>query len=272
MTCVPSHSFNDRNYPFWRGDGSNCHQCPPRCPDFTIRRHDTKPSFRFDVEDCDGPIDLTDLVCEVSMWAKARLKKAITVDDTYFGLADNHGFQQAQVGDIIVMDRARAPEQMLVIGFDETNKLILVQRGYNGSVVSDYPKGSGLKIFRVLNAVATTEMVKEDIPQVDGTTKTNVLTRSSLIYEWAAGDTCLPGCYYLEFKLLKMSDSGTLMQSGPFLGVGVSTPSISFISYTPSQTGCGIGEGVEWVQRFPTLEDGFLIRVMDSPTAEDVVA
>lgn len=241
--------------------------CPPdQCPDFVIRRHDTKPDFKFDVEDCDGPIDLTDLVCEASMWVKAKLKKSITVDDTYIGLADGIGFEQAQVGDVIVMSRARAPEQMLVTGFDENNKLIQVQRGYNGSLVSPYAKGSALRMFRVLNSVATTEMVKEDIPQVDGTTKNDVITRSSLVYEWLSADTCLPGCYWFEFKLLKMMDSGGMM-----LGDGsISTP-ISFISYTPSQTGCGMGDGVQWVQRYPTNGDGFLIKIVDSPTAENVV-
>jgi hypothetical protein len=158
---------------------------------------------------------------------------------------------------------------MLITGFDEANKLIQVQRGYNGTLISDYPKGAGLKIFRVLNAVASTEMVKEDIPQVDGTTKTGVLTRSTLIYEWQNGDTCNPGCYFLEFKLLKMMDAGTMVSVGPFAAASV--PSISFISYTPSQTGCGIGDGVDWVRRYPTMGDGFLIQIVDSPTAENVV-
>lgn len=242
--------------------------CPPdRCPDFVIKRHDTKPDFKFEVEDCDGPIDVTDLVCEASMWVKAKLKKSITADDTYIGFADNIGFEQAQVGDVIVMSRARAPEQMLVTGFDENNRLIQVQRGYNGSVVSAYSKGSALRVFRVLNAVATTEMVKEDIPQVDGTTKKDVITRSSLVYEWQAQDTCLAGCYWFEFKLLKMLDGGDMMLNS--YG-SISTP-ISFVSYTPSQTGCGIGDGVQWVQRYPTNSDGFLIKINDSPTAENVV-
>lgn len=242
--------------------------CPPdKCPDFVIRRHDTKPSFKFDVEDCDGPIDLTDLVCEASMWVKGKLKRTITADDTYIGLADNIGFEQAQVGDVIVMSRARAPEQMLVTGFDENNKLIEVQRGYNGSLVAPYVKGSGLRMFRVLNAVASTEMSKEDIPQVDGTTREDVITRSSLVYEWQAADTCLAGCYWFEFKLLGMTETDSLLLSSH----SISTP-ISFISYTPSQTGCGIGDGVEWVQRYPTEGDGFLIKIVDSPTSESVVS
>ncbi len=244
--------------------------CPKRCPDFTIRRHDTRPEFKFEVEDCDGPIDLTNLVCEVSMWAKGKLKKAITTADTYFGLADNIGFEQCMVGDIIVMERARAPEQMLVTGFDEYNKLIKVQRGYNGSLISSFTKGSKLRIFRVLNATAATEMVKEDILQVDGTTKEDVITRSSLVYEWQANDTCLPGCYWLEFKLLKMLGSMSMVSSMYLVG-GLSTPSVSFISYTPDQTGCGLGTGVDWVRRFPIKNEGFLIHIIDSPTSENVI-
>ena len=240
--------------------------CPDRCPDFVIRQYDTKPDFRFDVEDSDGPIDLTDLVCEASMWSKGKLKKALAAVDTQFALADNVGFEQAQVGDVVVMSRARAPEQMLVTGFDETNRLVRVQRGYNGSLVSPYPKGAGLRFFRVLNAVAGTELTKEDIPQVDGTTKKDILTRSALIYEWQSADTSLAGCYWFEFKLLKMMDSGLLLGS-----VSNSTP-VSFVSYTPIQVGLGSGDGVQWVRRYPTSGEGFLVRIGECPTAENVAS
>lgn len=245
--------------------------CPSdQCPDFVIRRHDTKPDLKYDVEDCDGPIDLTDLVVEVSMWAKAKLKKAITVDDTYFGLADNIGFEQAFIGDIIVVNKSRAPEQMLITGFDENNKLIQVQRGYNGSVIGNYVKGTSIRIFRILNAVASTEMVKEDVTEIDGTVTTDVIMRSSLVYSWMPNDTCLPGCYWLEFKLLKMLGSPSMM--GGLYGASISTPSISFISYAPETLGCDMGDGVEWVQRFPAMGEGLLVKITDSPTAENVIA
>jgi hypothetical protein len=87
------------------------------------------------------------------------------------------------------------------------------------------------------------------------------------VYEWLSADTCLPGCYWFEFKLLKMMDSDMMMLGSN----SISTP-ISFISYTPSQTGCGIGDGVQWVQRYPTNGDGLLIKIVDSPTAENVVS
>jgi hypothetical protein len=240
--------------------------CPPGvCPDFQLRRHDTRPELRLDVADCDGPIDLTGLVCEASMWAKGKLKKPLLAADNYLALADNVGFEQASVGDIMVVSRSRAPEQMLVTGFDETNRLIQVQRGYNGSPVGDHRRGTAVRIFRVLNAVAATEMVRESIPQTDGTTLDNVLTRSTLVYEWQPGDTCLAGCFWFEFKVLKMAAS---MAMGMADG-GISAP-ISFVSYTPSVLGCGIGDGVEWVQRYPTAGEGLLVRIIDSPTAENV--
>ena len=84
--------------------------CDPNvCPDFVIRRHDTKPPLKISVEDCDGPLDLRGLVIEANMWALAKLK--IAIDDTidYFRLADDIGFEQIMVGDIIVMDRVRSP-------------------------------------------------------------------------------------------------------------------------------------------------------------------
>lgn len=244
--------------------------CPSdQCPDFVIRRHDTKPDLKYDVEDCDGPIDLTDLVCEVSMWARAKLKKAVAIDDTYFGLADNIGFEQIFIGDIIVVDKPRAPEQMIVTGFDENNKLVQVQRGYNGSAIGNYSKGTTIRIFRILNAVASTEMVKEDITQVDGTVTEDVITRSSLVYSWMPNDTCLPGCYWFEFKLLKMLGSTSMM--GGYYSASISAP-ISFISYASEDMGCDIGDGVDWVQRFPAAGEGLLIKITDSPTAENVIA
>jgi hypothetical protein len=120
-------------------NGSNSCPDPFNCDgafDFSIKRHDTKPPFKVKVVECDGqPMDLTGLILEASMWFKARLKRDIATVDEYFALSDNVGFDQCKIGDIIVMDRVRAPEQMLIIGFDETLKYIQVQRGYNGSLV-----------------------------------------------------------------------------------------------------------------------------------------
>jgi hypothetical protein len=247
-------------------------ECPDKfgciagvCPDFTIRRHDTKPNFKVLVDDCDGPLDLTDLVLEASMWAKAKLKANVATADDYFAFADNIGFGQAMVGDIIIMNRTRKPEHMLVIAFDETNKLIQVQRGYHGTKISDWKKGDGLRIFRFLGTTGETEMILQDIIQLDGTTAENQLTESFLIYSWGGTDTCLPGCFYLEFKLLKMEEVVTvsaLATSTPII------PSFTDPNLTPANFGCGLGSGVEWVRRFPVGGEGFLIQIVDSPTAE----
>lgn len=246
--------------------------CPDRfgcssdvCPDFIIKRHSTKPALEVIVKDCNEPIDLEDTVLEVSMWATGKLKAALTADAEYFALADGIGFEQANVGDIIVVDRARHPEQMLVTAFDEANKYIEVQRGYNGTTADAYKKGTKVRIFRFLNAVGETQMTLRDILQEDGTTEEDVLVESKLIYEWSAADTCLPGCYYLELKLLKML--GTVSS---FMGSLSAVPSVvpSFISYSPSQIACDLGEGVEWVRRFPEDREGFVIQVVDSPTSE----
>jgi len=346
--------------------GSGCHSkdacldrfgCPSdRCPDFVIRRHDTKPPLRIAVEDCEGPLDLQGLVVEMNMWALAKLKCKITATDEHFPLADNIGFEQIMVGDIIVMDRVRMPERMLVVAFDEENSLVKVQRGYHGTTPTSWKKGAKMRIFRVLNAPAEAELVFEDQQEVDGTTKKDVLTSAHLIYEWQAEDTCLPGCYWLEFKLLKMIDVVYYLPGGSWIGkthkhsdgffytgsfhtensvrlsydqiqdkyllpdtpwagtthlysdsnyytgsvhndgsvvlnqTGIpSNASISYneggsvstslldISLIPSFTdetltpyyfGCVLGEGVEWVRRFPIDGEGFLIRIEDSPTVD----
>ena len=243
------------------------------CPDFTIKRHDTKPDFKVLVEDCDGAMDLQDdnLILEANIWFYAKLKADITEEDTYFRLVNDVGFDQALVGDIIVMDRARLPEHMLVTAFDEKNKLIQVQRAYNGTSASEWSKGDGMRIFRAMNAPAEIESVLEDIQQMDGTTLTDQLVETYLVYEWQENDTCLSGCYLLEYKLLKMEETEPPASVSAMQCISETPPIVPTFTpswYQPSDFHCGMGAGVEWVRRFPTCGDGFLIMVCDSPTAE----
>ncbi|RTK97704.1 MAG: hypothetical protein EKK64_00380 [Neisseriaceae bacterium] len=237
---------------------------PGVCPDFIIKRHDTKPSFKVLMEDCDGPMDLTGLVLEASMWAKAKLKKEISPEDTYFQLADNIGFSQIMVGDIIVMDRARVPEKMLVTSFDEQNHLVQVQRAYHGTMAQKWKKGTSFKIMKFIGNTAVTEMIYHDVLEIDGTTTEDVLGESFFVYEWNAADTCLPGCYYLEFKLLKMVEEESVQSSS------YSEEFISSISFIPSNLdfNCDKPTGVDWVRRFPMDAEGFLIQILDSPLTE----
>lgn len=241
--------------------------CNGACPDFTIRRNDNKPSFRVKIEDCDGPMDLTDLVVESAMWAKGKLKTAITADDTYFAFADNIGFNQIMIGDIIIMERARMPEKMLVTAFDEDNRLVQVQRAYHGTTAQKWKKGTPLRIMKFFGATASSEMLYQDILEIDGTTTVNVLTESFFVYEWGANDTCLPGCYFFEFKLLKMTEVTEMgfVQS-------MSTPSV-IPSFTPSNLSvtdfnCGLPAGIEWIRKFPSDVEGFLVKIFDAPNTE----
>jgi len=239
------------------------------CPDFQIKRHDTKPSLKVNIKDCGDPIDLTDVVVEVSMWANAKFKTVVATDDTYFKLADNIGFNQVLINDIIIVsDQIRAPEQMLVTGFDEEDFQIRVERGYHGTDVRSYKKGTKIKIFRMLNSVGGTELVLSDVLQVDGTTETDVLTESNITYDWLPQDTCLPGCYYLEFKLLKMTSVG--MSMAPlYLNTPSATPSFSMPNR--NELGCYLGDGVEWVRRFPANTEAYLVQIVDSPTSEALI-
>jgi hypothetical protein len=259
------------------GCGTSSPGCPDKfgciqgqCPDFEIKRHDTKPPFKVSVEDCDGPLDLTDLVVEANMWAKGKLKANIADTDTFFGLADNIGFEQIMVGDIIIMSRPRLPEYMLVTAFDEDDKLVMVQRGYAGSTPTKWKKGTPLRIMKMMNAPALSEMVMQDIINIDGTTKKDQLTQSFLVYEWQAKDVCLPGCYYFEFKLMKLLDvvspEDDPDDEGPYPPNVV--PSFTSPSLTPEDFGCVKGIGVDWIRRFPVNGEGFVIHVVDSPTVE----
>jgi hypothetical protein len=261
------------------GSNSNCPTtdgCVPGiCPDFVIRRHDTKPAFKVKIDDCDGPLDLTDLVLEASMWAKGKLKTALNTEHTVLSLADNIGFNQIMVGDVLIMDQARLPEKMLVLGFDEPNYLVHVQRGYHGTPIQTWKRGTSLKIMKFTNVPASTEMLYQNILEIDGTTTSDVLTDSFFIYDWQSQDTCLPGCYYLEFKLMKMVASVSSQMTVPeneipsnIVPSGV-VPSFTNPSLIPSNFGCDINPQIEWIRRFPVDSEGFYIKISDSATFND---
>lgn len=252
MTCN-----SNKNY----STGNNCvdeYGCSSAvCPDFIIRRNDTKPDFKIKVEDCEGPLDVTGLILEASMWARGKIKTAITDADTSFGLADNIGFNQIMIGDVIIVDRPRLPEKMLVTAFDEENRLVQVTRGHDGTTAQAWKKGTPIRIMKFTGAAAQTEMVYQDVLELDGTTTEDVLIETYFIYPWNPGDTCLAGCYYLEFKLIKETVAG-IMEKQDFVGDGL----------TPEDYGCGLADGIDWVRKFPLSSEGFLIRITESPSVE----
>lgn len=244
------------------------HACPTEdgcidgvCPDFEIKRHSTRPVFTVAVTDCGGPLDLTDCVCEVSMWAKAKLKTAITNSATSLQFADNIGYQQCKEGDIIVVDQVRDPEQMRIVGFDEANKTVLVQRAVHSTLAVAHKRGTGLRIFRIRKAPGEITLATEDIEQIDGTVERDVLVSVTLSYSWDAADTCVPGCFYFEFKILKLIVSDL---DDPTLYGSADAESSGFVSYR-----CALPENVEWIRRFPATE-GFLVKIAPSATAENV--
>ncbi len=243
-------------------------QCPDRygcipgvCPDFVIRRHDTRPSFKVNVEDCDGPMDFSNLVVEFSLWARARLRLDTTSEGAFVSFADGIGFYQVMVNDILIFDRPRSPEHMKVIGFDEDNHLIFVQRGVNGTTISNWKKGTPIKIMKAFSNPALSELVLQDVENRDGTKDRDQLTDSFLVYDWKPSDTCLPGCYWGEFKVLSLSN----VETEPDDDADDVTMTMTL---SPSDYGCKLGEGVEWARRFPVTGEGYLIKVEDSPSAE----
>lgn len=216
--------------------------CPDIAPNFCIKRYDTQPSLKISIEDCGGVVDFTDenLVLEANMWAKSKLKINIDNNDEFISFADNIGFFQVMQNDIIVIDKIRTTEHMLVIGFNESNNQIEVQRGYNGTTAQDWKKGSSLRIFRFMDSPAQIESVYENVLKSDGTMSENQLTQTLFSYNWEPNTTDLPGCYWLEFKLIKMAPVSSPPPENP----------------------------VEWTRRFPSNQEGFLIKIIDSPTKE----
>lgn len=235
---------------------SNNLNCPEgMVSDFCIKRNDTRPSFKISIEDCNGPLEEEEnIIVEVNMWSKGKLKKALEAESDYFFLADNVGFNQIMIDDIIVTNDVRSPEHMKVIGFDEANKAVFVERGFNGTTPRDHSKGSELRIFRAKNVEAEIEYVYEDILQTDGQNKQE-LVNTLLICNWTPNMTCLPGCYWLEFKMIKMK-------------LGFLEEVISFTPTTLEDYGCNYDSNIDWIRRFPLGSEGFLINIVDTPTVE----
>jgi hypothetical protein len=202
----------------------------PRTPDFCIKKNDTRPIFQISFSDCDGAVDLDDenVAVEASMWFNAKLKSQISDTSTTLSFADNVGFDQIFVGDLVVVDKSRNYEFMIVTNINESSKSIQVSRGQEETSASEWPKGTDLKIFRFVDAPAQVESVFEDITQVDGSVL-NELTDTILSFSFASEHTIMPGCYWFEFKISRILP--------------------------------GTGE-IDWVKTIP-LSDGFLINVVD---------
>jgi hypothetical protein len=203
-------------------------------PDFCIKRNSTAPSFKINVEDCDGVVDLTgNFGLQASIWATAKLKRSIDSNDLEIAFADNLAFDLVKQNNIILMSRARNPEKMRITGFDEDAKTITVQRGYDSTQAQSWSKGSSLRVFRVLDGQADIESVIEDVTQEDGTVLKDQLVQTFLVYNWTEDSTSLSGCFWLEFKLTELDDN--------------------------------LSEVIS-VRRYPSEGEGFLIRIIDSPT------
>ncbi len=201
--------------------------------DFCIKRHDTRPSLRISVSDCDGAIDLTDenLFLEASMWFEAKLKSKLDVGASTISLADNTGFDQISIGDVVLLNNVRNPEQLTVLSIDEVTKLIYVSRGQNSTAEQNWQKGSTLKIFRFLRQQAHIESVFEENKNIDETI-TEELVDTFLVFDWSENQTSLPGYYFIEFRLIKVLEN----------------------------------DEIEWEKRFPLEKNGFLINIIDSST------
>lgn len=229
--------------------GQDCSGMPTGCSDFIIKRHDTRPAFKVNITDCDNPIDLTNLVIEASMWTNTKLKKDITNISTTIEFADNIGFDQINEGTIIQIGDNRKFERMLIQSINEDAKTITVFRGQDSTQSYNWKKGSKIRLIRFLNRPAESELEYQDITNLDGTIEENVLARSTLIYNWFAEDTCFWGKYYLEFKVMQV-----------IVATSTTTPNPNYH--------CDLGAGVLWARRFPNDREGFLITILDSPTAE----
>jgi hypothetical protein len=240
----------------WINTTDCCNSSIAGTPDYVTKQHSTYPPLRIEVTDCDQqPYDLKDLVVEANMWTNAKLKTALTINDNLIKFADNVGYDSVGPSSILHVSSGRDFERMTVVGFDDVNKVIQVQRGACDTRIRPWLKGTPVKVLRFINAAAASEMVYSDKENIDGTISLNVLQKSFLIYEWKPEDVCFIGKYYFEFKVLKMN-------------LLTSLDSIDIIPASNIDYHCELGLGVEWARRFPNDKEGFIVEVSASPTAE----
>jgi len=223
------------------GCGNNTSNCSDSddcvvTPNLCIKRGDTKPIFKISFSDCDGPIDLSEeenLVLEANMWIETKLKANITDVQTSLAFADNIGFNYIKINDIVITSSARSSEKMIVTNIDEVNKTATVTRAYEATTAKAWDKGTVLYIFRFRDQPAQIESVFENIESVDGTTN-ETLTDTIFSFEWSSDQTLMPGCYWFEFKLMKI-DPDT--------------------------------DDILWTKRIPLSSSGFMIKIIDSATS-----
>lgn len=220
--------------------GTNCQQntcdnkqystCPEGIsPILCLKRHDTRPSLKVSIEDCEGGLDLSDgdFALHVNMWFNTKLKHDIDDNQLEISFADNIGFYQVAENDLILIDHPRTPEYLLVKGFNETEKTIQVERSQNETFSGSWKKGSFLKVFRVFKEDAEVEQVYEDIIKEDGSNN-NELTDTIFVFNWTVNSTMLPGCFWIEYALSKVNLEAS---------------------------------SIEWTRKFPSNYEGFLVKI-----------
>lgn len=166
------------------------------------------------------------------MWFEAKLKSAVSGTDANLRFADDIGFDSVAIGDVISTSGSRSPEMMLVSSIDESTKTVVVSRGHAGTSPRDWPKGAPISVFRLVDQPAHVESVYEEVESLDGSVSED-LVDTLLVFEWSAGHTSVPGCYWVEFKIMGLDESG----------------------------------GITWTKRVPLSAKGFMVRVIDSPTS-----
>jgi hypothetical protein len=217
------------------GCGQNSSNCQNStcgsASDFCIKRGDTRPVFRVSVEDCDGVVDLTDanLVLEANMWFKAKLKSDLSSSSSTLSFADNIGFNQVNVGDVILTDRPRNSEKMVVTAIDESAKTLTVERGHDSTDAQDWPRGSLLRVFRFMDQPAQIESVFEQVSSLEGSVSEE-LVDTFMVFEFLKEHTLLPGCFLLEFSLAMMEETS-----------------------------------IAWAKKIPLSSEGYVINIVDSP-------
>jgi hypothetical protein len=229
------------NYEIGTGcsQNNNCsglYNCPSdRFTDFCIKRYDTAPSLKMSVENYDDSLDFSqgNFELKVSIWLNCKLKKNITDSETEIQLADNIGFHQIALNNVLVLNRARNPEKLLVTGFVESENKIVVQRGYDSTTPQAWNKGNSITAFRVIDDDAEIELVLEDVTKEDGTIIQDEVVDTLFTYNWSEEATSLPGCYFLEFKLTEYEEGTSDVIS---------------------------------IRKVPVQNEGLLIGVLDSPT------
>jgi hypothetical protein len=182
--------------------------CKEKYFDYIIKKNDTMPYIRYNLKGCDE-LDINDeeIFVSASMWSISFLKNKISDNETFLAFKNNYNLESIKEGNYLLAKKINKSENMLVI--ETTDEGVFVQRAELGSLATNFNRGDKINIIKFYEVEAEKEIEYNDYIDLKGEKKEKVSSQN-LLYRLREGDTSFPGEYFLEFKISKINEHGTI--------------------------------------------------------------